>query len=898
MKKKKNSVKKFPIDFTTLNIGFLVLTVIANLLVFITLYNLSKYSNLSKEIFIVLNLIILVVLIALNVGLAMQIRTRKIVYLISVSCLLILTLFSGAYGVYVSSSVNKNIGKITSEKETEHIEVSYVTYENNEISTLADTKGKHIGYVAGTSVSLLGKEHLANEAIAVEYIEYDSTLDLSLALFSSEIEVAILPSNYIAQLEVNEGLIDDLDKTVVIENFSDSIETKTVLGADKDITSEPFTVLIIGVDEGRSDALMLASVNPISMNVTLTSIARDSYVPIACYSGKNSDKIGHARAVSRECTIDTVEDLVDVEIDYYIESNFKGIVDMVNALGGITVYNETAFVGQDSSSTRGKMTVYVPGGGDVYLNGEQALAFARERKLYASGDFQRQANQQKVIVGVLSEIMRSRDINKVLKMLDAAGDNMRTNFTTDQMITFFNYTIKKANRYYDKEHYERIFNISSSRVMGYNSGLWNNETQTSIYIYRLYKGSIEDTRNAILRNINLERDISADKTIRWSANWMFDIPQIGQTVYNEAKVSPEVPSTLGNFVGLPIGRLQSWSKVFGIQVNIKYVGESMSGFRSDLSDGRILSYDVATGTDASSFSVINVQVNMRGSEPVAVECENGQIFDEKTNACVDEVAETSKVTVLYVDKKTGKEISSMAYADSFKLDQQYTITIQKDSIENIKKEDISVKGTTDKNPYTFSNGKISGVMLDSDITFTVKVTRKAVAETHNLTISYLDKDNNAIANAKVVELEVGAVHTVVAPKINGYTFTAIEGATSGSDVTMGNADINVVVRYKKEEVVSKVLTINYLDSNGNSIMGAKNVNLSVGAVHTVVAPTINGYTFVAFEGTTSGASVTMGQSNMSVTVRYKANEVEPTVPPTVTPTVPPTEIPTEEPIEE
>jgi LCP family protein required for cell wall assembly len=163
-------------------------------------------------------------------------------------------------------------------------------------------------------------------------------------------------------------------------------------GDEQDLTSEPFTVLLIGNADGLSDTMILCSVNPISMRVTMSSLARDSYVPITCYGGAYN-KLNSANAVSRDCLISTIEELVGVSIDYYVETNFEGVVEIVDALGGIVVDNDTEFVGQTSSSTRGTYTVWVPAGDDVVLNGEQALAFARERYAYATGDFARQEHQ-------------------------------------------------------------------------------------------------------------------------------------------------------------------------------------------------------------------------------------------------------------------------------------------------------------------------------------------------------------------------------------------------------------------------------------------------------------------------------------------------------------------------
>ena len=241
-------------------------------------------------------------------------------------------------------------------------------------------------------------------------------------------------------------------------DFEEKVTIQNQAGSDKDITSEPFTVLLIGTADGLSDTMILCSVNPISMKVTMSSIARDSYVPITCYNGGQS-KINAARAVSRDCLINTIESLIGVDIDYYVDTNFQGVVDIVDALGGIVVDSPLAFVGQNASSERGHYTVYVPAGEQVTLDGEQALAFARERHLFASGDFARQEHQQQVIAAIVQKIMRTRDINTFLNVLQAAGDNIQTNFTLNQMTNFVSYAMQKANRYYDSSHIEKILDI-------------------------------------------------------------------------------------------------------------------------------------------------------------------------------------------------------------------------------------------------------------------------------------------------------------------------------------------------------------------------------------------------------------------------------------------------------
>ena len=143
------------------------------------------------------------------------------------------------------------------------------------------------------------------------------------------------------------------------------------------------------------------------MVVTMTNIARDSYVPISCYRNNQSDKINHARAVSRSCLIETVEDLMDTDIDFFVEVNFKGVVDIVDALGGLWLSSPVEFIGQSSSYDRGTYNVWV-GEGYQLMDGEQVLAFARERHSMPDGDFTRQDNQKYIITELISSLLEQK----------------------------------------------------------------------------------------------------------------------------------------------------------------------------------------------------------------------------------------------------------------------------------------------------------------------------------------------------------------------------------------------------------------------------------------------------------------------------------------------------------
>ena len=604
MAKTNTNTTRFKGDITNLNIVVTVFAVIANFAVLFTLFNATKFSNLSGKTFIIVNVLSIILLIAMNIALMVGIRTKtKPVYFTGV-LLVAVFLFIGVYGAYAMVRVNKNVNKITAQTTEESVSTSLVVYSGagaTNITDITNLDGKTVGLATGTHTAELGKARIDSEPITVSYSEYQDYSSEMLALLNGEIDCAVLPTNYMNIFGNEAGMEEFLGDTSSILDFEEKITVQNTSGSDKDLTKDPFTVLLIGNADGLSDTMILCSVNPISMKVTMSSFARDSYVPITCYGG-NSSKLNAAHAVSRDCLIATIENLAGVDIDYYVDTNFKGVVQMVDAVGGIVVNSPIEFVGQTSDSERGAYTVWVPAGDNVLLNGEQALAFARERHLFSTGDFARQEHQQEVIEAILRKIMRTRDINTLLNVMDAAGENIQTNMTLSQMTGFMSYALQKANRYYDQDHVEKVIQLQGSRVTGYSSGLWDDGLQMSLYIYRLWQGSLADTKKAILRNIDMESPIDQSASLQWSVNWDFYVPTISAETYNETIVPSTAPTTLGNYVGRALGSIQSFCSAQGIPLSVSYVTDASQA------DGIITSQSVAAGTPISSITGITVTV--------------------------------------------------------------------------------------------------------------------------------------------------------------------------------------------------------------------------------------------------------------------------------------------------
>ncbi|WP_210367951.1 LytR family transcriptional regulator [Bacillus sp. REN3] len=201
---------------------------------------------------------------------------------------------------------------------------------------------------------------------------------------------------------------------------------------EKDLSlkaAEPFSVLLLGVDErkgdrGRSDSIIVLTVNPEKNSVKMLSIPRDTRTEII---GKGKqDKINHAYAFGGvEMSMDTVENFLDIPLDYYVQINMEGFKDIVDAVGGVKVQNNLDFTSEGTHFPKGELT----------LNGNEALKYSRMRKQDPRGDFGRQTRQRQIIQGVIREGASLSTLTNYGDIFTALGNNVKTNLTFDEMVT-------------------------------------------------------------------------------------------------------------------------------------------------------------------------------------------------------------------------------------------------------------------------------------------------------------------------------------------------------------------------------------------------------------------------------------------------------------------------------
>lgn len=528
MKNQENK-QKYPSEkMTRWNIVLILLTVIANILVAYVLIYVSNYSALSKNIFVWLNIGTMFALLLIDLLVYFSIRTmNKKVYTVA-AIILCASLAAGSYGTYVTVRVQNNIDNMTSTQQTQDVNAAFVIYTGNSgsaITNTSDLEGKTIAVSKGTQTAEIAEKKLQNDGITASYQEYSGYTETYRALVTGEAQCAVLPVTWQSLVEEDESLSTYISQCNSILNFSDSVIDTNKTGADKDLTKEPFTILLTGENEGLADTIMVISVNPVSMKVTMTSIARDSYVPISCY-GNVSSKINGAHAVSESCMVDTVEQLLGITIDYTVEFNFASVIQVVDAVGGVDVDISVGFDAQCWDVEKDELEVYhLDPGDNVHLDGTRALGFARERMAFIDGDFARQRHQQEIISQVLSKIMATKDPNTILKVMDAAGSNISTNFSRDQLVNFISYAMQKATRYYG-DSLSGVFNIVNSRIYGSDSSVYDPSYGMNLYIYKVSTQSVNDTVDAIERNMNLNSKIGTSTPVSWSAGEEYDPPDI------------------------------------------------------------------------------------------------------------------------------------------------------------------------------------------------------------------------------------------------------------------------------------------------------------------------------------------------------------------------------------
>ena len=322
--------------------------------------------------------------------------------------------------------------------ETEISNVSVYVRIDDPAQTLSDASGYSFGILGtldrentDTVVSRINEQL----GVTIQTAEFDGLTQLADGLRNHQVDALILNDAYLDLYEEFDGYTEfpSQIRALSTESIETAVQNNELTSTTvQDLNDNPvLNIYISGSDtrestlpsRSRSDVNILASINTQTHQVLLISTPRDYYVPLSISNGV-PDKLTHAGIYGVQVSMDTLSMLYEVPIDYYFRVNFNGFVDIIDALGGIDVYSDYTF---DSGNVSG----YHFNEGWNSVNGEEALAFCRERYAFASGDRQRGKNQMAVIQGVLNKATSPAILSNYTSVLDSAAGCMETNVPYD-----------------------------------------------------------------------------------------------------------------------------------------------------------------------------------------------------------------------------------------------------------------------------------------------------------------------------------------------------------------------------------------------------------------------------------------------------------------------------------
>ena len=411
--------------------NFLILQAITSIVLMIMVVRLGLV--LMKYL-----IIVGLVLVALELGMYVWLqpykhrhhhdKNGKTRYLVGKIVSLVLSILM-VVGSFAVSKGNKSIDEMFGDNK-EEITYSVIVLKNSSYKKLSDLNGRSIGVqpnVDTTNQNYVLKEIAKKATLSpTEYLNYQAVAE---GLVSHSVECILLNEAYRTALAEYDSNFSKDTKVIWKYTLTQNVKPQT----KSTNAAGTFIVYISGIDAygtastvSRSDVNMIVTVNTNTHNILLTSIPRDYYVPLA-NSGKE-DKLTHSGLFGVENTVKTVENFMDIDIDYYARLNFSTLTKVVDAIGGIDVYSD-----QDIHLYTDDIHNRFLSEGTHHMDGKTALAFARERHSYESGDRHRTQNQQDVLMAIIKKMMSPTLLTNYTKILDAVGDSFTTNMPADKM---------------------------------------------------------------------------------------------------------------------------------------------------------------------------------------------------------------------------------------------------------------------------------------------------------------------------------------------------------------------------------------------------------------------------------------------------------------------------------
>lgn len=439
--------------------------------IFFQLVTMCLFNVQELAIPIILFLVFMILLI----GLERKIKTRKMyividipIILLVVICILIIVLLSRT-NKFIDSITNSNI----------EIQSYYLlVLKEDNIDNYRELDGEKIG-------SIIEVSDIIEDDIEFNIKKYNNVAEIILDLFNGNIRAIMVDDIYYNNML---ELIPNFDENIRVLKIFEKEQQLKVETSSVDVRDNSFIMYISGIDTygsietlGRSDVNILVVVNPSSAKILLISIPRDYYIRLSGTVGYK-DKLTHAGVYGIDTSIKTIEELLDIDINYYLRVNFNTVVKLVDELGGVDVYSDITF------TTSNNKNCYLIKGNN-HLNGSCALAFSRERYAYSEGDRHRGENQQQVISSIISKVTTTETIlNNYLGILEEMNGSFQTNFELEDLV----YLLKKQLK--EKKNWE----INKISLDGYDSYNYTYSYQgEKLYVMEPDYDTVEKAKDSI-----------------------------------------------------------------------------------------------------------------------------------------------------------------------------------------------------------------------------------------------------------------------------------------------------------------------------------------------------------------------------------------------------------------
>lgn len=444
-KKKKNKrlISKFMTIFMIVSLALLIFQII-------------KLNLLPAKLIILVSLVM--VILCLIILLILHFKAKKFLPRLLAGFITLCMCVGLAYGNYFIYKTDNTFDVVTSLADSKATTTSIVVLKSSSIKKESGLKGKKIGTILDMDKKPTKRmlDDLNKDNIKYTTKDYSNLDELMEAFYSGEVDAICLNEKYRDILHETQAYFTfQTDTRIVHQNVHYTKVEKNDNPSDpvNDISKDAFTVLVSGNDSygtlqdsnTRSDANLLLTVNPKTGTILMTSIPRDYYVELVCSDDDpelacpegSYDKLTHSGLMGIKSTEETIEKALGIKINYNVRINFSSVVNLVDALDGIDL---------DIKKGEEVDIFYVnsqPGlsVGKHHVDGETALAFARERHAYLDGDNQRVRNQQKVFKAIFNRIVSPKMITNYGKFMDALAVAFDTNLSGDEISKFVKYEL-------------------------------------------------------------------------------------------------------------------------------------------------------------------------------------------------------------------------------------------------------------------------------------------------------------------------------------------------------------------------------------------------------------------------------------------------------------------------